>query len=185
MVMEPEITPEGTSLLDRVALSFADDLERLAQAAAAEQGQPIGTRKASHAEAVKQWGINDPQVEDNYDAFLDMLKTTGLPPEMLDPESPQCLMVIKEDPDLAQWYGQPIADPALAARYATLAEWPFRRGLLMDEDDPDEQVRLANAYDRDWERSLLGDDVAATPVAGDVEPTQQAPAAPMPSMIGG
>lgn len=179
-----DIKPDGTSMIDRVAMSFADDLERLAQATAAEQGQPVGTRSMSDAEALKQWGIVDPKV--NYDQILGMLQPTGLPPEMLDPE--QGLMVFQEQPDLAQWYGQPVQDPALAQRMAVLAEYPFRMGLLMDIDDPDEQVRESDRLHRLWERELIGSlDVPvpiATPPSAPVVQAQPAPLMP-PQMIGG
>lgn len=172
--MEPEITPEGTSMVDRVAVSFADDLERLAQAAAADQGQPVGTRNVSDAEALRQWAYADPQAD--YDAILGQLQTTGLPPELLDPD--HGLTIFKEQPDLAQWYGQPVQDPALADRMARIAEHPFRMGLLMDIDDPDEQVRESNRLHRAWSRQLLGDTAP--------EDMQQTPVAPVtPQMVGG
>lgn len=179
--MEPEITPEGTSELDHVAVSFADELERLAQASAAGQGQPVGTRKTSDAEAVKHWGITDPNVE--YDQILQQLQTTGLPPEMLDPE--KGLLLFREQPDLAQWYGQPVQDPALADRMARIAEHPFRMGLLMDIDDPDEQVREANRLDRAWTAQILASNTPAMPSAQGVEPAQQplASAAPTPPAL--
>jgi len=143
--------------------------EELQQAIAeivAELGPAVGSVKASPKDELRLWGIRDEKVDP--DAMLQRLLREGYPPELLDPENEQALMVVQENPELAPYYAEPTQDQELADALVRLAEWPFRLGILRDlEDDPEEQVKKAESLDAAWQKSL-----------GESPPLMQEPTAP-------
>ena len=132
---------------------MADDLQVAIREIAAELGPAPGTSEASASEELRQWGIRDSKVD--HQQMVQRLMTTGYPPEMLDPDGDMTLLVVKENPELAEVYGQPVQDQEYAEQLATIAEWPFRLGILREyEDDPEAMVRKADSLDARWQRSL-------------------------------
>lgn len=159
-------------LMERVIQSFADDLEQKAQRAAAEQGQPLGTRRVTESKAIRDYGIRDPNADP---AVIGPLLKTGLPPELLNPQSPTALMIAKLEPDLVPYFQQPAATPEAAATLAAIAEYPFRWGHVMSVDDPEERVRYADHLDREWQKTLPAP--AETPIS--VQPPAMRPPTPV------
>lgn len=154
------------------------EIEHAIATIAAEWGAAPDAAPVSEDEEVELWGRRDPTVD--YDAVYAMLTTTGLPPEMLDPASDLAPAVIAEHPEMAQMYGS-VVDANLADMLATLAEHPFRIGLLQDlEDDPEAMVEKANRLDRAWQKQLGGAGVGGVQDR-DVTDEQGAPA-PEPAM---
>lgn len=166
--MEDQNSPD---FHERLAQSFADDLEELAQQTAEGQGQPMSTRKVSDARAVRNWNIRDQKV--NPELMLPALINTGLPPELLDPSNPQAPLIIRERPELAQYYAQPAQTPQAAGTLVHWAEFPFRYGLVMDIDNPLERTRYSDHLAR---LSQLTQPKAPEPMS---EPSSDLP--PMPA----
>jgi hypothetical protein len=135
------MTPE-----DQAIESFNKNFDALTKRSALSLGQPPGTRPVGDAELVHQWGIMDSKVDRAQLAA--QLLTTGLPPELLDPNSPNKLEIVKAAPDLAPLYAQPVKDPELADILAGFAERPFRYGILSAIDDPEDQVKEAERLSR-------------------------------------
>jgi hypothetical protein len=177
----PETT--DTSVESRVAASWLEQAEKVARRIAQADGDPPGAKKVGDAEAVRLWGLTDPNAD--YDLILDALATTGLSPEFLDPASPQALAVVKDRPELAPLYGQPAPTPELARALATYAEYPFRFGLFADfSDDPEEQVRRSDHLDGLWQKQA---GIGAQPPAEGIEqaqPPMMPPAPGMPTPMG-
>lgn len=159
---------------EKVAQSFADDMEELAQKAAEAEGQPMKTRKVSDARAVRLYGLRDQNVDAQQ--MLTALLTTGLPAELLSPENPQAPLIIRERPELAEYYGRPAQTSQAAEHLVQLAEYPWRYGLIMDEDNPRERVRYADHLDRLWQQSMPQAD--ATPIDLTATSAQSVPIAP-------
>lgn len=188
--MEQTITKSGSSLQDRLAQELSDELERIAQGVAADQGNALGTSRVSHADLLRLWGRKDPLA--NYDQIVQQLQTTGVPQPMLSvPQGAsasnsqrQWLIIAQEQPDLIPQYTAPTQDGELAKRLAIIAEYPFRMGVLQDIDDPDEQVALANRLDKEWmaSQTTMQSPEEATPAPAQVEPQQPSapPSTPMP-----
>lgn len=194
---------------EKLAQSFADDLEELAQKAAEAQGQPMGTRRVSDARALRMYGIRDQHFDRA--ALIDMLNTTGVHPDLLNPQNPESPLIIRERPDLIPYYAKPAATPEAAQALADLAEYPFRYGLVMDIDNPQERVRYATHLQTQWEASQPQPDPTpiaippapvpiatapslgplsaplATPTAPVARPAPEPPPAgpPLPSLLGG
>jgi hypothetical protein len=132
------------SFEEQVSASFLEDMEKVAQRIAGQDGDPPGASRVGDAEAVRLWGQRDPLVD--HDRLLTDLLTTGVPPETM-----QQLAIAKERPEWAALYTQPTQDTELARQLAVLAEHPFRAGLTLDYSaEPEEQVRRANHLDRLW-----------------------------------
>ena len=128
--------------VDAAQANFNQSFTEAMKRAAASLGQPPGTTAVGDAEKVRQWGIYDPKVDRQ--ALTAQIMTTGLPQEMLDPNSPTALAIVKAAPDLAPLYAQAQHDPELADVLAGFAENPLRYGLVAGIDDPEEQVKESN-----------------------------------------
>lgn len=165
---------------ERVAEAWLEEAQKVAARIAAEEGDPPGADAVGEAEAVRLFGLKDRGAP--YDLVYGMLTTTGVPPEQVG-----AMAVVQEAPELAELYAQPAPDEATAAMLATLAEYPFRWGLVIDySDDPEEQVRWADALYKGW---IETDPLAS--VSEDPEPAPppammpEQPAPEMPQMQGG
>jgi hypothetical protein len=153
---------------------FNQNFEKAALQAAQSWGQPAGSRPVGDAEKVRQWGLQDSNVDRT--ALTASLLTQGLAPELLDPNNPQAPAVMKAAPDLAPLYGQPVQDSELADTLAGLAQYPFRYGLLAGIDDPEEQVKEAERLSRLHEQQTQA---ALTAVmAGREQPREKGAEAP-------
>ena len=141
-----EVDAEDTAIIDRLALAA---------------GPPADSSRLSEAEEDEVWATTDPLVDADPDAFATQLMTTGVPQEML----PQ-LRILKENQDWAQLYAQPTQSAEMADMLTRLAQYPHRATVLLDIDDPEEQVRKAEALDRRFQKRF--------------EPQQQ-PEPPMPT----
>lgn len=125
-----------------------DDLERFTDLIAVDMGPAPGSRQISDREKVRMWGLKDPNVD--YDQVKQALMQGGLPPELLDEHSDQALAIVKEHPNIAPMYAQPL-DDTMSTYLATLAEYPFRLSALAQyEDDPEGMVREAERMNRLW-----------------------------------
>jgi hypothetical protein len=185
----PKQKPFG-SIEERIAQRFNDELELIAPRVAADQGPPPGAKRVHDTQAVSLWGQRDPKVD--YQALAMRLLQGGL-----SPEEAQQLVVVEERPELAQAYAQPAPDAETAHTLATLAEYPFRAGLVLDHSDlPAEQIKRADQLHQQWTKQHADrqDGYAATPPPvlqsrGIAAPAGQAPqpppAAPTPQMVGG
>ncbi len=183
---------------------LGEEIERMIDRLALAEGPPPDSSSVSDAKQLQQWGQRDPKVTDP-DGMMRQLMETGLGqfPEMLDPNSPTCLAIVKANPEIAQMYTEPV-DEQLADMLCRLAEFPLRLGVLAPyADDPEELVRFAKRMDARWQKSLgivpaeadptipdaMPEAVAAplTPPAPPMAPEMpQAPAmAPDPALIGG
>lgn len=129
---------------DLLAESVADSLLDGADAIAAEHGAPPDMDAPSEREKVRLWGRSDPAVD--YDALVEALTTTGVPPEMM--ATMQVSRYAKSHPELVQAYAQPVQDRALAERLAAIAEYPFKLALY-DQLDPRNRVKEAERLDRE------------------------------------
>lgn len=128
------------------------EIQQAIRMLAAEVGPAPGARPLSEAKKVSMWGQRDPKVD--YTQVASQLMTTGLAPDLLDPE--KGLALFKEHPEMAQMYAQPVA-PDVADQLARLAEYPLRLGLLAHlEDYPKQNVAEANRLDRAWEKQTGG-----------------------------
>lgn len=171
---------------EKLAQSFADDLEEMAQRAADSEGQPMGARKVGDARALRLYGLKDPNVDP--ERMLEALQSTGLPQEILDPSNPKAMLIIKENPDLAKYYAQPAKTPEAAETLVHWAEHPFMYGLVMGIDDPHERVSYAAHLDQLWQQSQpqTVEPAPMTTVAGATDHSAQfappEPAPPDPSM---
>lgn len=140
-------SPEARALRE-----LDEEMERYSDAIAADWGPAPGSDVVSDDRKVELWGRTDPKAD--YDAIYGMLTTTGVPPEMLDPDGADdvTLAIVKEVPEMAPYYQQAV-EPDLADALSTLAEYPMRLGLLTDlEDDPEAMVKEAERLDRLWSR---------------------------------
>lgn len=132
---------------------FNDELQQAITEIAAELGPADGAAPASDKEKVRLWGIRDQKVD--YDAMVQRIMTQGYPPEMLDPDGDNSLMVVRENPELAPYYGQPTEDQEMAGVLTTLAEFPFRLGILRDlEEDPEAQAKESDRINALWQKTL-------------------------------
>ena len=177
-----------------------DELTQAIAEIAAEMGPAPGAKHVSEAQKLAMWGQRDPQVD--YDQMLEMLQTTGIAPELLDPKSEQALMIVQENPEIAEMYAGPV-EPALAEALAVLAEHPFRLSVISSlVDDPEAYVAEADRLDAKWQKQFgaVAPSVAPVPYAAPVAPpvVMPEPAAPpqtpmsvpamppvLPSMVGG
>lgn len=142
--------------------SFRDGFDTVMEELARRQQQPPDTEQVSEPRKARLWGLRDPRVE--FDTFKQTLMTTGFGPEDL-----QAMLIVQEHPDLAEVYGQPVADPEMADELAALAEHPFRLGTYRHILDPDERTREAERIHRNWQR-MQGMAVVDQDDEGDAEP---------------
>jgi len=164
---------------------------------ALEAGPPPDSERLSERDLDEIWAIEDRLVGADPDAFAQALMTSGI-----DQQTLPRLRVLKEQPEWAPLYGQPTQDAELADQLTRLAQFPHRWGLLVDIDDPEEQVRLSERVDRRYqkahaERQVQADMPIMTPTPAEMpmpeaSPDQpmmpergQMPAEPMMPMVGG
>jgi hypothetical protein len=178
--------PQLASMEDRVAASWLEDAEKVAARIAAEEGDAPGTQKKGDAELVKLWGTQDRRVDP--DLLRQRMSTTGLGEEAMT------MTIAEEWPEIVDLYAQPVEDPLLLEQLLILAEYPFRRSVYEDIDDPEEQVKEAERIHGLWLKSQpvlpesnvtsaegMGDDAALPPP---VSPGPSYPeSAPQPMMM--
>lgn len=157
------------------------EIERMIDTLAKAEGPAADAESVSDERLVRQWGQRDPNIQD-VDALKQALMTQGLPPEVLDPNSPQCLALLKANPDLAQdWAGilsTPL-DERMADLVAPLVEHPLRLGILRPyADNPKEMVKVSDSFDAKWGRLVEQQMGGAPPIAAAPVPPEQA----LPSM---
>lgn len=128
---------------DRLTDLLADDIVSTSDAIAMDRGAPPDTVSPSDREKVRLWNRIDPAVD--HARLLEMLQTTGVPPEVM--QTLQIGRFAKSHPQLVQAYSQPTQDPTLADRLARLAAAPFRIPLW-DSLDPKDRVREAQRIAR-------------------------------------
>lgn len=146
---------------------FNREFEAVFEALAAEQGKPPGASPVSEAKKLALWGQTDPHAD--YDALVEMLQTSGVPPEVA-----ATLTLLQEHADneeLMAAFAQPTQDPDLADVLARMATHPFRTGFLLDIADPDDRVKEAERMDARWAKAT-GDPLDMAPT--EVAPAQQA-----------
>lgn len=143
--------PASGSIEERATASWLDDAEKVAQRVAADEGPPPGAKKLSDAEAVKQWGIRDPFVDDS---TPQMLLTRGIPQEALQQTAFWQELGADQQDAWAQLLTQPTQDAEMADTLSRILEYPFRYGLVTDwSDDPEEQTKRAESLQRQWEKT--------------------------------
>lgn len=133
---------------DRLTEAVADDIRLSADTIASNQGPPPNTRRTSDARKLTLWGLADPGVD--HAQMVQTLMTTGVPSEQM--QTLRLAQFSKSHPDLIMAYGQPVADPALAERLATIAEYPYRLAVY-DGLEPKERVTEAERLTRAWEQT--------------------------------
>jgi len=159
---------------EQVAMDeIADEIERVSDAIAAELGPaPDAISFSDTREAALFWQM-DPTVDPN--ALFHQLTTTGLmqaDPDRIDPESPTCLEYVKQQPQMAEFFADPVA-PEVANDLVTLALFPLRHGLMADyKHDPKGMVSRADRL------------LALGPTGTEMPSEQAAPMEPAPAMGG-
>jgi hypothetical protein len=139
-----------------------DVLNQAVDALASSEGAAPDADPVSAATLLRQWGQRDPRIADA-DGLRDHLMQGPLPPEMLDPNGPDALAIVKQHPEIAGMYGQGPFDEAMADMLARLAEFPLRLSHLAQwEDDPEAMVKEAERMDGLWQKSMGAD--AASPM---------------------
>jgi hypothetical protein len=142
------------------------ELDEIIPVIAAEEGLARGATRVSPEKEVELWGQRDPRVD--RDSLKQMLMQGRVPPEWVDEQSDQRLAVIREHPEMATVFAEPL-DDEMAEIVAGLAEYPYTLSILKPyEDDPKGAVAKANSVNARWQRR-----------AGMVEPTAPAPPSPV------
>lgn len=158
--MPPRTAP---NVEDSARREAEDVLNQAVDAIAASEGAAADADPVSAAKLLQQWGQRDPRIADA-DGLRDHLMQGPLPPEMLDPNGPDALAIVRMHPDLGALYGQGPFDQPMADMLARIAEFPLRLGHLAQfEDDPEGAVKEAERMDGLWQRSLSG----STPAPAD------------------
>lgn len=138
------------------------ELDALVAAIAAEEGLASGARRISPAKEVELWGLADPQIDP--ETFRRQLLTGTVPPELYDPQSDRRLAVLRMLPDHAEAWAGVFAEPLdeqMADLVTDVVARPGRAVLLAPyEDDPEQQVRVAERVNRRWlrEQGMAEDD---------------------------
>lgn len=145
----------------------AEDTAAIAKLAR-EAGPPPDADRLSEATEDELYAITDPLVENDPDTFSQMLMTQGI-----DQQTLPRLRVLKEHPEWAQLFGQPTQSAEMADQLTRLARWPYRWSLLIDIDDPEEQVAKAEQLDRRFQRKHAA-------MAGATPESPAPPSAPTP-----
>jgi hypothetical protein len=134
------------SFTDQLSERFAANFQTVKDHLVAQAGPPPASKRLSQPQEDALWAYADPKVD--RDQLAQQIMTTGLPPEMLHPDSPAALDIVKEHPDMVQALAQPTNDAEMADQFARMCQWPFRWGMLKDITDHKEQVQRANTLDR-------------------------------------
>lgn len=131
---------------------IGEEIQRVVDQLALSEGPASDAESVSDARVLKLWGQRDPKISDA-DGLKAHLMQAGLPPELLDPNSPTALTLIKSRPQMAEMFANP-ADEGLAHMLSRLAEFPLRLDVLEPfEDDPERMVKEAERIDGLWQRS--------------------------------
>ena len=169
---------------DRAIREIEAEDDDAVQRIALEAGPPADASRLSDADLDALWAVTDPLVDDP-DAFASALMTSGIEPDLLGQ-----LLVVREYPEWQPLYAQPTQDAEMADMLARLAQFPYRWALLLDIDDPEEQVRIAERLDRRFQKQHAGmqdGDPTPTPATMPMEtmppPAPEQP--PMQPMMGG
>lgn len=139
---------------ETVAASEIDEeIGRMIDRLTVGEGPAIDASPISDAEKVRQWGQMDPNISDP-DMLREHLMQGAVPQELLDPNNPGSLAIVRANPAMAELYADPSPrDERLADMLARLAERPLRLGLLAHlEDDPEAMVKEANRLDALWQK---------------------------------
>lgn len=174
--------PVQESAEDRAIREIEAEDDDAVQRIALEAGPPADSARLSDADLDAMWAVTDPLVDDP-DAFASALMTSGIDPEMLGQ-----LLVVQEYPEWQPLYAQPTQDAEMADMLARLAQFPYRWALLMDLDDPEEQVRIAERLDRRFQKQHAGmqdGDPTPTPATLPLDTMAPPPAPEQPPMMPG
>lgn len=163
--------PKSTSEEELVAATFLADLESVAGRIAQAEGEPPGSQPMGDADKVRLWGIQDRRVDPSM--LLRTLLSTGLGQEATQ------MTIVAERPELLDAYAQPATDPEVAQQLVTLAQYPFRLGVVSYlEDDLEAWVRESERIDRLWQQAGVPTEAPA-PLGAPADPlTLSAPATP-------
>jgi hypothetical protein len=129
------------------------------------------------------WGQQDPQVD--HETLVQQLMQGAVPPELVDPTADRPLALVKNHPEIAQLFAQPL-DAEMATLVATLSEYPFRLSLLAPyTDDPEASVKKSDSLTARWRRRLPARrstaGISAPPTSPVLQPVQAQPA-PTPAL---
>ena len=172
--------PVQESAEDRAIREIEAEDDDAVQRIALEAGPPADASRLSDADLDALWAVTDPLVDDP-DAFASALMTSGIEPDLLGQ-----LLVVREYPEWQPLYAQPTQDAEMADMLARLAQFPYRWALLLDIDDPEEQVRIAERLDRRFQKQHAGmqdGDPTPTPATMPMDTPMPAPEQP-PTMPG-
>ena len=163
--------PVPESAEDRAIREIDAEDEAALTKLALEAGPPPDSEWLSERDLDEVWAIEDRLVSADPDGFAQALMTTGI-----DQQTLPRLRVLKEQPEWAPLYGQPTQDAEMADQLTRLAQFPHRWGLLVDIDDPEDQVRLAERLDRRYqrahaERQAQADMPIVTPTPAEMAPS--------------
>lgn len=125
---------------------FRDELDAVLERLGAELEPPLDAKRVSEPKKAALWGLMDPRVDPTL--FSQKLQSTGFGPEDL-----QAMLLVQENPELAEILAQPLQDPEAVADLTELARYPFRLGMYKEIADPDERTREAERIHRGWMRS--------------------------------
>jgi hypothetical protein len=159
--------PRPANPEDAMQQRVNDDLERTIDALADRMGPAAGAKPVSEARKLSMWGQRDPRVRDA-DGLMQQLMETGLgqTPELLDPENPNCLAIIKRYPAMAEMFVEPV-DETLAYMLSRSAEFPMRISVLEPYiDNPDQYVAESDRLERLWNKQLAQPDETPIPIGG-------------------
>ena len=174
--------PVQESAEDRAIREIEAEDDDAVQRIALEAGPPADASRLSDADLDALWAVTDPLVDDP-DAFASALMTSGIEPDLLGQ-----LLVVREYPEWQPLYAQPTQDAEMADMLARLAQFPYRWALLLDIDDPEEQVRIAERLDRRFQRQHAGmqdGDPTPTPATLPLDTMAPPPAPEQPPMMPG
>jgi hypothetical protein len=160
------------SVAEQVDDEIKQEITDLVSQIAAEEGPAPHAQYVSDEHEVEMWGQQDPQVD--HETLVQQLMQGAVPPELVDPDGDRPLAVVKNHPELATLFAEPL-DAEMATLVATLAEYPFRLSLLAPyTDDPEASVKKSDSLTARWRRRLPARDAAPTPPA-QFKPAWEAP----------
>ncbi len=173
---------------DKIQQELEAEINRYADILSNEMGPAPGSDQVSDAMKVRMWGQADPIVETDPEAFRQALLTGALAaqPEMLDPQKPNSLGIVRAYPAMAQILAEPV-DEQMADQIMRYARWPLRSKLLEEyAEDPEGYVKEANRLEGLWNKSdsasatLEEPEAVAPPVTQVTAPEMPATAPPPP-----
>lgn len=164
---------------DLLAEQFATSFAKIKDQIVARSGPPPASDRVSQAKEDAMWAYADPKVQDT-NQLAQQIMTTGLPPEMLDPNNPAALEIVHAHPEMAQALAAPTNDAELADQYARMVQRPYRWPALKNLS-PKEQVAKATTLDRRFQAAHQPMQIPGLPE----QPMFDAPAVPTDPMMGG